>query len=322
MFVFVFVCVLGGIVCFGWKEIVDWEDGFVVGGGVSIRAPVRDWMGSLQVEKTGKNQQATRTYIVWNVRYKVEGIMLESSKGQIVHCTHNVSISDSFFFLITIYLTLYMHTDFAPDFPREAIPNFHKELQHFRMMPNGKELVLETLLKFCHFESAPDSNFRDNLGAPPTMGGEGQDDGDMMVEEGDSSEHGIKSPKVGIEVQSTSGTDSKVVIKEVSTCSNGEGNKAGGESGSSGTSTPAKNADMPSENGMKKKAPKSLTYSQIRWIGKFLFLVDVCVCVCVCCMVYVYPSGFVMCILRVGDYLKGEVVKKMGRIQLKVHGGF
>ena len=179
--------------------------------------------------------------------------MLKASNEQIVHClqcipTPYISYSDSLFF--------HTYTDFAPDFPREAIPNFHKELQHFRMMANGKELVLETLLKFCHFESAPDSNFRDNLGAPPTMGGEAGKDGqggEGMGEEGDS-EHGI-------EVQTTSGTDSTVVI-------NGEGNKAGGEIGSSGTSTPAKEADEPTENGMKKKAPKSLTYSQIRWIGK------------------------------------------------------
>ena len=42
--------------------------------------------------------------------------------------------------------------DFAPDFPREMIPNFTKELKYFRIMPDGKELVLETLLKFRHFE--------------------------------------------------------------------------------------------------------------------------------------------------------------------------
>ncbi len=61
----------------------------------------------------------------------------------------------------------YEEEDFSPDFPRDAIPDFYKELQHFRIMPNGQELVLETLLKFRHFESAPDSDFRDTLGSPP-----------------------------------------------------------------------------------------------------------------------------------------------------------
>ena len=63
----------------------------------------------------------------------------------------------------------YEEEDFAPDFPRDAIPDFYKELQHFRIMPNDEELVLETLLKFRHFESAPDSDFRDNLGCPPPL---------------------------------------------------------------------------------------------------------------------------------------------------------
>ena len=61
----------------------------------------------------------------------------------------------------------YAEEDFAPDFPKEAIPDFYRELKHFRIMPNGNELVTETLLKFCHFETAPDISFKDNLGAPP-----------------------------------------------------------------------------------------------------------------------------------------------------------
>lgn len=58
--------------------------------------------------------------------------------------------------------------DFAPDFPREAIPNFTKELRHFRIMPDGKELVLETLLKFCHFELPVDVTHED-IGVPPPL---------------------------------------------------------------------------------------------------------------------------------------------------------
>lgn len=57
--------------------------------------------------------------------------------------------------------------DFAPEFPREAIPNFQKELKHFRIMPDGKELVIETLLNFCHFEMTNCGH--ENLGVPPPM---------------------------------------------------------------------------------------------------------------------------------------------------------
>ena len=68
--------------------------------------------------------------------------------------------------------------DFAPDFPREAIPNFQKELEYFRIMPDGKELVLETLLKFCHFEMPGETGVHENLGVPPPL-----DDGDMGGDE-------------------------------------------------------------------------------------------------------------------------------------------
>lgn len=61
----------------------------------------------------------------------------------------------------------YEPEDFDPDFPREAIPNFQKELQHFRIMPDGKELVIETLLDFRHFEMRADGH--DNLGVPPPL---------------------------------------------------------------------------------------------------------------------------------------------------------
>jgi len=128
--------------------------------------------------------------------------------------------------------TKYNNIDFAPDFPTEAIPNFQKELQHFRIMPNGKELVLETLLKFCHFESAPDSTFRDNLGAPPLP----------LPREVEEKE---KAP------QDTAGNNGNNYQQQ--------------ENGGGGSSTPA----SPNENGSsnRKKLPKSLTYSQIRWIG-------------------------------------------------------
>jgi len=63
----------------------------------------------------------------------------------------------------------YEEEDFAPDFPRDAIPNFQKELQHFRIMPDGKELVIETLLNFNHFETRSDGH--ENLGVPPPVEG-------------------------------------------------------------------------------------------------------------------------------------------------------
>jgi hypothetical protein len=62
----------------------------------------------------------------------------------------------------------YEDEDFAPDFPREAIPNFQKEFHHFRIMPDGKELMIETLLNFCHFENQSEGH-QENLGIPPPL---------------------------------------------------------------------------------------------------------------------------------------------------------
>jgi len=59
--------------------------------------------------------------------------------------------------------------DFHPDFPREAIPNFQKELEYFRIGPDGKELVLETLLNFRHFETPGETGIHENLGIPPPL---------------------------------------------------------------------------------------------------------------------------------------------------------
>jgi len=59
----------------------------------------------------------------------------------------------------------YEPEDFAPDYPQDQIPNFQKELQHFRIMPDGKELVIETLLDFRHFHTHFEG--QDTLGVPP-----------------------------------------------------------------------------------------------------------------------------------------------------------
>ena len=73
--------------------------------------------------------------------------------------------------------------DFAPDFPREAIPNLCKELKHFRMMPDGHELVIETLLDFRHFELCADTA-ECSLGVPPGLEEqEGQEDTSKSLEE-------------------------------------------------------------------------------------------------------------------------------------------
>ena len=47
----------------------------------------------------------------------------------------------------------YEPEDFAPGYPQDQIPNFRKELRHFRIMPDGHELVIETLLNFRHFHA-------------------------------------------------------------------------------------------------------------------------------------------------------------------------
>jgi len=58
----------------------------------------------------------------------------------------------------------YESEDFAPEFDKEAIPNFQKELKHFRIMPDGNELVLETLLNFRHFQTPVENVGHENLG--------------------------------------------------------------------------------------------------------------------------------------------------------------
>lgn len=71
--------------------------------------------------------------------------------------------------------------DFDPEFPPDMIPDFQKEFQHFRIMPDGKELVIETLLDFCHFENRPDGH--SNLGVPPSaIGADDESDSDASAE--------------------------------------------------------------------------------------------------------------------------------------------
>jgi hypothetical protein len=76
----------------------------------------------------------------------------------------------------------YEEEDFDPSFPKEAIPDFEKELRHFRIMPNGKELDIETLLNFRHFETRTDERLA-LLGVPPTS-----DAADEVEQNSDSSD--------------------------------------------------------------------------------------------------------------------------------------
>lgn len=70
--------------------------------------------------------------------------------------------------------------DFAPDFPKDAIPDFQKELEHFRIMPGGKELVIETLLDFCRFETRSDGH--DNLAVPRPLSDDECDSSNNIVD--------------------------------------------------------------------------------------------------------------------------------------------
>ena len=75
--------------------------------------------------------------------------------------------------------------DFAPDFPREAIPNFAKELAFFRIMADGSELCLDNVLSFCHFKQPKDGYSHNHLGVPPNAGQIIDDEEvDELVQEG------------------------------------------------------------------------------------------------------------------------------------------
>jgi hypothetical protein len=122
-------------------------------------------------------------------------------------------------------------------------------------MPNGEELVLETLLKFCHFETAPDMNFRDNLGAPPkNKRGEGDKDQSGEEEKQSGQDHREQN---GLEMKHAGNKKQGQIERR----ENRGGNGQDGNNGRQGAATSANGGEM-------KKVQKSLTYSQIRWIGE------------------------------------------------------
>mmetsp|Transcript_27340 Transcript_27340/g.40357 ORF Transcript_27340/g.40357 Transcript_27340/m.40357 type:complete len:1417 (-) Transcript_27340:50-4300(-) len=97
----------------------------------------------------------------------------------------------------------YEEEDFDPDFPREAIPNFQKELEYFRIGPDGKELTLETLLNFRHFETPGETGIHENLGIPPPLENSNlsdnaslQDSVSTRLDDVDSDNEGINEEKM------------------------------------------------------------------------------------------------------------------------------
>jgi len=73
--------------------------------------------------------------------------------------------------------------DFAPDFPRDAVPNLEKELRYFRIMPDGRELAVDLLLDFSQFKQPGDGDCHENLGVPPNVCSHDVDDEDDIDEE-------------------------------------------------------------------------------------------------------------------------------------------
>jgi len=73
--------------------------------------------------------------------------------------------------------------DFAPDYLREAIPNFTKELGHFREQPGGKELCVGMMLAFCHFKQPTDGLCHDKLGVPPNLDALNDDEVNQLVQQ-------------------------------------------------------------------------------------------------------------------------------------------
>lgn len=100
----------------------------------------------------------------------------------------------------------YEEEDFAEDFDRSACPNFARELKHFRIMPDGKELVLETLLDFKHFHMPAENAGHDNLGViKPTQNDnsndlESEDDGaDSSDSEDEEASEAVPKDLDGVE---------------------------------------------------------------------------------------------------------------------------
>ena len=92
--------------------------------------------------------------------------------------------------------------DFAQDFDKAAIPNFAKELKHFRIMPDGHELVLETLLNFRHFQMPIENVGHENLGViRPSQEQQQEQEGEGDIESDDEPEAAEEVPSNAKEVE-------------------------------------------------------------------------------------------------------------------------
>lgn len=144
----------------------------------------------------------------------------------------------------------YQEEDFDPSFPREAIPNFAKELQHFRMMPNGEELGLETLLKFSYFDTPTEHECKTKLGVPPPLSSY-----DRMLSN--------TLPKVNSDNDMTTPnarSQRRISIKAFRDA----------ETKAANTSTIKSSSDiMPNINddAMNTGSRKTWTYGQVKWVG-------------------------------------------------------
>lgn len=77
----------------------------------------------------------------------------------------------------------YAEEDFAPNFPRDDIPNLEKELRHFRIMPDGTELSVDEFFEFSHFNMPGDGYCHENLGVPPNLDEDDVEEDDDMDEQ-------------------------------------------------------------------------------------------------------------------------------------------
>jgi len=136
----------------------------------------------------------------------------------------------------------YQEEDFDPSFPREAIPNFAKELKHFRIMPNGKELELETLLEFAYFETPSEDTCENKLGVPPPL---------------------TEEQKKELE---TSGFNDMVQTDDTSSTANKAGRRMTYHGGQ-GKGGDKKKQSQEEENDDKGGSRKNWTYSQVKWVG-------------------------------------------------------
>lgn len=94
----------------------------------------------------------------------------------------------------------YESEDFAPEFDKDAIPNFQKELKHFRIMPDGNELVLETLLNFRHFTTPVENVGHENLGVIRPSDNDEEDEDDDSDSDDENAEAQEEVPKDANEV--------------------------------------------------------------------------------------------------------------------------